>query len=439
MRNAWMIGAVSAVVALTGCMNFSGETAVEPEVERPRPSPAQRETARIERALSERTLNPLEVKRKFAEMTASMRSGALDFSRGEFFSGMTDEALLRQAMLTWDLSALFEKMRDGSHVKIDLGRLWYNQIVRQALTTLLAANSAKATVVGDCDPNHNSQIVFSGVRYDPVKEDYLLRVRPMEQALLHSWSLNRYNLPYLRRYAAASAWLELCDLANGEVVWSGVVDSSRNFVGDYGPLLWLYEALGTPDEGTTAFSPALVAVTAPARAWGYPFSPANEVLVGEAFRKIPLSDALFSGIAAGDKSIEVLVMEDDSFLKSKYAEAIRSLLLERGLKVCFPARQDNAAPARSAEYLFICRVDYAGVTALPDAPGSGTFRRRAAVLLWAELVEMPSCKVVWCGQLSGKSEVLTDPLIFYPLIFKNANFDAQPKSSKNVSSAIAGE
>lgn len=433
MRYAWMIGAVSAV-ALAGCMNFSGEAAAEPVAERPRPNPAQRETARIERALSEKKLNPLEVKRKFAEMTAAMGDGSLDFSRGEFFSGMTDEALLRQAMLTWDLSALFEKMRDGSHVKIDSGTFRRNQILRQALTTLLAANSAKVTVVEESDPDHDAPIAFSGVRYEPVQEDYLLRVRPMEQALLHSWSLNRYKLPYLRRYAAASAWLELCDRRDGQIVWSGVVDSSRNFVGDYGPLLWLYEALGTPDEGTTAFSPALAAVTAPARAWGYPFSPANEVLVGEAFRKIPLSDALFSGIAAGDKSIKVQVMEDDSFLKSKYAEAIRSLLLYRGLKVRFTPEPGSNAPAQAPDYLFICRVDYAGVTALPDAPGSGTFRRRAAVLLWAELVEMPACKVVWCGQLSGKSEVLTDPLIFYPLIFKDISLmEESPENPKKLS------
>ncbi len=433
MRYAWMIGAVSAV-ALAGCMNFSGEAAAEPVAERPRPNPAQRETARIERALSERKLNPLEVKRKFAEMTAAMGDGSLDFSRGEFFSGMTDEALLRQAMLTWDLSALFEKMRDGSHVKIDSGTFRRNQILRQALTTLLAANSAKVTVVEESDPDHDAPIAFSGVRYEPVQEDYLLRVRPMEQALLHSWSLNRYKLPYLRRYAAASAWLELCDRRDGQIVWSGVVDSSRNFVGDYGPLLWLYEALGTPDEGTTAFSPALAALTAPARAWGYPFSPANEVLVGEAFRKIPLSDALFSGIAAGDKSIKVQVMEDDSFLKSKYAEAIRSLLLDRGLKVRFTPEPGSNAPAQAPDYLFICRVDYAGVTALPDAPGSGTFRRRAAVLLWAELVEMPACKVVWCGQLSGKSEVLTDPLIFYPLIFKDISLmEESPENPKKFS------
>ena len=100
----------------------------------------------------------------------------------------------------------------------------------------------------------------------------------------------------------------------------------------------------------------------------------------KAFRKIPLSDALFSGIAAGDKSIKVQVMEDDSFLKSKYAEAIRSLLLDRGLKVRFTPEPGSNAPAQAPDYLFICRVDYAGVTALPDAPGSGTFRRRAAVL-----------------------------------------------------------
>ena len=163
MRYAWMIGAVSAV-ALAGCMNFSGEAAAEPVAERPRPNPAQRETARIERALSEKKLNPLEVKRKFAEMTAAMGDGSLDFSRGEFFSGMTDEALLRQAMLTWDLSALFEKMRDGSHVKIDSGTFRRNQILRQALTTLLAANSAKVTVVEESDPAHDAPIAFSAVR-----------------------------------------------------------------------------------------------------------------------------------------------------------------------------------------------------------------------------------------------------------------------------------
>ena len=71
---------------------------------------------------------------------------------------------------------------------------------------------------------------------------------------------------------------------------------------------------------------------------------------------------------------------------------------------------------------------------LPDAPGSGTFRRQAAVLLWAELVKMPSCEVVWCGQLSGKSDVLTDPLIFYPLIFKDISLmEESPENPKKFS------
>ena len=442
MRYAWMIGAVSAVV-LTGCMNFNRESTPAPEAEAPRLNPAQRETARIERAFSERTLNPLNVKRKFVEMTDSMRNGSLDFSRGEFFSGMTDAALLRQAMLTWDLTPLFEKMRDGSHVKIDFGMFSRNQILWQALTTLLAANSAKVTVVQEGDPAQNAPIAFFVERFEPVQEDYLLRVRPIEQALLHSWSLNRYKLPYLRRYAAASAWLELSDLRDGQVVWSGTVDSSRNFVGDYGPLLWLYEAQGISGGGTIALSPAVAAVTAPDRVWGYPFSPANEVLIGEAFRRIPLADAIFSELTAGGKLLQVLVDEDDAFQESKYADAIRSLLLDHGLKVRFtfnrPSEQDSAAPAQAADYLFICRVDFAGVTALPDAPGSGTFRRQAAVLLWAELVKMPSCEVVWCGQLSGKSDVLTDPLIFYPLIFTNVTFEEPEKGPEKVFSDASAE
>lgn len=437
MRYAWMIGAVSAVV-LTGCMNFNRESTPAPEAEAPRLNPAQRETARIERAFSERTLNPLNVKRKFAEMTESMRNGSLDFSRGEFFSGMTDEALLRQAMLTWDLEPLFQTVKSGSRVAIATSEK--EQILREALTTLLAANSAKVTVV---ETGFELGELYDGQGAKPAEADYLLAARPVAQNLLHSWSLNRYKLPYLRRYAAASAWLELSDLRDGQVVWSGTVDSSRNFVGDYGPLLWLYEAQGISGGGTIALSPAVAAVTAPDRVWGYPFSPANEVLIGEAFRRIPLADAIFSELTAGGKLLQVLVDEDDAFQESKYADAIRSLLLDHGLKVRFtfnrPSEQDSAAPAQAADYLFICRVDFAGVTALPDAPGSGTFRRQAAVLLWAELVKMPSCEVVWCGQLSGKSDVLTDPLIFYPLIFTNVTFEEPEKGPEKVFSDASAE
>ena len=72
-----------------------------------------------------------------------------------------------------------------------------------------------------------------------------------------------------------------------------------------------------------------------------------------------------------------------------------------------------------ADYALICRVDYAGATALPDAPGSGTFRRQGAVVFWAELVELATRRVVWAGQLTGKSEVVTDPLLYYPVIFRD--------------------
>lgn len=50
-----------------------------------------------------------------------MQDGTLDFSRGEFFSGMTDEALQRQAMLTWNLAPVFGKMEDGSRVAVVVG------------------------------------------------------------------------------------------------------------------------------------------------------------------------------------------------------------------------------------------------------------------------------------------------------------------------------
>ena len=439
MRYAWMIGAVSAVV-LTGCMNFNRESTPAPEAEAPRLNPAQRETARIERAFSERTLNPLNVKRKFVEMTDSMRNGSLDFSRGEFFSGMTDAALLRQAMLTWDLEPLFQTVKSGSRVAIATSEK--EQILREALTTLLAANSAKVTVV---ETGFELGELYDGQGAKPAEADYLLAARPVAQNLLHSWRLNRYKLPYLRRYAAASAWLELCDLRENRIVWAGTVDSSRNFVGDYGPLLWLYEALGFSDRGTIALPPAMAAVTDSARAWGNPFGPANEILVGEAFRRISLSGTILSGLSERGKSLIVQVGSRD--YNQCYADAICSLLLEHGSNVRFALDHkgldyfDSAQPIsiRPADYVLICRVDYAGVTALPDAPGSGTFRRQAAVLLWAELVKMPSCEVVWCGQLSGKSDVQTDPLIFYPLIFTNVTFEEPEKGPEKVFSDASAE
>ena len=76
-----------------------------------------------------------------------MQDGTLDFSRGEFFSGMTDEALQRQAMLTWNLAPVFGKMEDGSRVAVVVGDgRPAGRIVRQALVSLLAANASLVTV-----------------------------------------------------------------------------------------------------------------------------------------------------------------------------------------------------------------------------------------------------------------------------------------------------
>lgn len=447
MRYAWMNAALAVVAAgmTAGCVNFGEESASEPAAtDRAIPNPAQRETARVVRAFQEKAPNPLNVEEKFRETAAAMRNGAFDFSRGEFFSGMTDEALLRQAMLTWDLTPLFKKMRDGSCVMV-VTATRDDRILRQALTSLLAANSAKATVI-ECAQLELAGL-YRGAGAKPVSADYLLKARPVAQKLLRSWSLNKYQLPCLRRYAAASVWLELYDLRESRVVWSGTVDSSQNYVGDYTPLLWLYETQKR-EIGAMAIPPAMAAVTAPAREGGDPFTPANEILIGDAFRQISLPGAVLSGLAAQGKSLVVWVEKDTPGPGWNYADAIRSLLLEHGVKVRYSFDDDGFDwPGIGAitdswekpDYALLCRVDYAGATALPDAPGSDTFRRRAAVLLWAELVELPSGKIVWCGQLTGESEVQSEPLIFYPVIFRDL-FPAEPRKSspKDASDSVNG-
>ena len=93
--------AVFAAGVIAGCRNGMEEV-VPPENAPSQASMSSRETARIAEALRDDAPNPLLVERKFREMARAMQDGTLDFSRGEFFSGMTDEALQRQAMLTWN-------------------------------------------------------------------------------------------------------------------------------------------------------------------------------------------------------------------------------------------------------------------------------------------------------------------------------------------------
>ncbi|MBS1368327.1 MAG: hypothetical protein HPZ91_00065 [Lentisphaeria bacterium] len=427
MRDA-LIGrtALAAAVAgiLAGCLNFSEEVAPKREADT-RPDLAQRETVRIAEAFREKALSPLWVSQKFNEMADAMQNGTLDFSRGEFFSGMTDEALLRQAMLTWELAPLFEKMRDGSRIAVAVENP-RDRILHQALTALLAANSEKVAVVERGDGLNEQELVQLSAGDSAGKAeraDYFLRARSITQDLFRSWSLNKYDLPYLRRYAAASAWLELCDLRENRIVWSGPVESFRNYVGDYGPLLWFHDAAGQ-EVSAMAISPEIVGLVRRGSLEGYAFGPSNELLTDRAFRRIPLSGSVLAGLAGSGKSVVVLVERDRK--GGEYADSIRSLLLANGIAVRFPRsyrdfaeRQKEFSENGEADYVLLCRVDYAGASALPDAPGSGTFRRQGAVVLWAELIEWPGRKVVWTGQLTGKSEVETDPLLFYPVIFRD--------------------
>lgn len=86
--------AVFAAGVIAGCRNGMEEV-VPPENAPSQASMSSRETARIAEALRDDAPNPLLVERKFREMARAMQDGTLDFSRGEFFSGMTDEALQR--------------------------------------------------------------------------------------------------------------------------------------------------------------------------------------------------------------------------------------------------------------------------------------------------------------------------------------------------------
>ena len=126
--------AVFAAGVIAGCRNGMEEV-VPPENAPSQASMSSRETARIAEALRDDAPNPLLVERKFREMARAMQDGTLDFSRGEFFSGMTDEALQRQAMLTWNLAPVFGKMEDGSRVAVVVGdgQPGAGRIVRQAL------------------------------------------------------------------------------------------------------------------------------------------------------------------------------------------------------------------------------------------------------------------------------------------------------------------
>ena len=143
--------AVFAAGVIAGCRNGMEEV-VPPENAPSQASMSSRETARIAEALRDDAPNPLLVERKFREMARAMQDGTLDFSRGEFFSGMTDEALQRQAMLTWNLAPVFGKMEDGSRVAVVVGDgRPAGRVVRQALVSLLAANAEKVTVIDRYD------------------------------------------------------------------------------------------------------------------------------------------------------------------------------------------------------------------------------------------------------------------------------------------------
>lgn len=421
--------AVFAAGVIAGCRNGMEEV-VPPENAPSQASMSSRETARIAEALRDDAPNPLLVERKFREMARAMQDGTLDFSRGEFFSGMTDEALQRQAMLTWNLAPVFGKMENGSRVAVVVGDgRPAGRVVRQALVSLLAANAEKVTVIDRYDAGleqaFRSLYVNGPEGAKSAGVDYFLRARPISLDVFRSWSANRYGLPYLQRFAAASAWLELCDVRNDRLLWAGPVESYRNYVGNNEPLLWLYDAMGR-ETSVMAISPAVVALMDSGNLSGYAFGPSNELLVDRAFRRVKLDGTAPGALAGTGKT--VVVELDGGGNGGGSVESIQALLLDRGVRVVLSPYYQNFADLlerrdftgmKYADYALICRVDYAGATALPDAPGSGTFRRQGAVVFWAELVELATRRVVWAGQLTGKSEVVTDPLLYYPVIFRD--------------------